>query len=111
MSSPAKTADHRRLRRKKVKRGTSLCCRKGTLGLGKDIALALQDLSEEGAKLLVKEDLAMGTEVELTLTGFGAHKRVVALGTIVWCKPEGISFSVGVRLRDRLPYVDFFNLT
>lgn len=111
MSTASNSPDRRRLRRKSVKRGTGLTCRKGALGLGKDLAVALQDLSEEGARLLVKEEFPVGAEVEITLSGVGVQKRIVALATVIWCKAETQHFSIGVRFRDRLSYVDFFNLT
>jgi hypothetical protein len=111
MNTDAKPVDHRRLRRKKAKRGTALTCRRGNLGLGKDLAISVQDISEDGARLLVKEEISPGTEVEITMTGVGANKRVTTLATVAWCKVESKSFSIGVRFRDRLPYVDFFHLT
>lgn len=111
MSTAPNSPDHRRLRRKPAKRGTGVSCRKGTLGLGKDLAVAVLDVSEEGARLLVKEEVAVGVEVEITLIGVGVNKRVVRVGVVVWCKPESTNFSIGVKFRDRMSYVDFFNLT
>ena len=111
MSTESQSNEHRRLRRKKGKRGTSFSCRLGKLGLGKDQGVAVQDLSEEGARLLVKEEIAVGAEVEITLSGIGSTRRVVAIADVLWCKTEAPHFSIGVRFRERLPYVDYFNLT
>lgn len=110
MSIEEKPADHRRLRRKKPKRGTGLTCRKGTLGLGKDLAVSIVDVSEEGACLLVKEEIPTGTEVEITLTPVGVSRRLVTLATVVWCAASTTSFVIGVKFRDRLSYTDFFHL-
>lgn len=110
--SPTQTAaDHRRLKRKKGKRGMGFTCRKGKLGLGKDLAVAVQDVSEEGARLLVKEDLPTGTELEICLVGVGMAKRVAVVGNVMWCKPEASHFSIGVKFRERMSYGDYFNLT
>jgi hypothetical protein len=106
MSTVSNNPDRRRLRRKVGKRGTSLTCRKGALGLGKDIAVGLLDITEEGARLLVKEELQAGAEVEITFNGVGVNKRVVALATVVWCMAETGHFAIGVKFRDRMPYVD-----
>jgi hypothetical protein len=110
MSNEVNPADHRRLRRKKPKRGTGLTCRKGTLGLGKDLAISIIDISEEGASLLVKEEISTGTEVEITLTAVGVSKRLTALGTVVWCTAGTTTFAIGVLFRDRLNYTDYFHL-
>lgn len=114
MDSPTTTqtaAEHRRLRRKKGKRGMGFSCRKGKLGLGKDIAVAVQDVSEEGARLLVKENLSVGAEVEICLVGVGMNKRLSVVANVMWCKPEAPHFSIGVKFQNRLSYGDFFNLT
>jgi PilZ domain len=111
MASEAKPPDHRRLRRIKGKGGTGVSCRKGALGLGKDLAIAVKDISVEGARLLVKEEIAAGTEVEITLAGVGGNKRVVRRATVAWCKAESPNFTIGVKFHDGLSYEDFFHLT
>ena len=111
MNGDTKPVEHRRLRRKTAKRNISVSCRKGTLGLGKDLAVAVQDLSEEGARLLVKEEVPIGTEVELSFTGLGANKRFVVVAKVMWCKNVSENFSMGVKFNSRMPYTDYFNLT
>src|SRR5205809_965252 len=67
--------------------GSKSICRKGALGLGANIALALLDVSETGARLRVKEALRPGQEVEVSLQGPGGGRETKMLGQVVWSIP------------------------
>lgn len=102
--------NHRRLKRKVAKRGTTISCRKG-LGLGPNLAVGIKDLSEEGIRLLVREWITKGTDVEIALTGVGLSKPITLMGEVMWCNPIESGFLLGVRFRIRIGYADFFHLT
>ncbi len=108
---PVTDIDRRRARRKTGKKSTSIACRKGSLGLGPNLAIKLVDLSEEGARLRVKEQIASGTEVEIALTGVGLSKPFVVMAVVVWCRMDQNEFLMGVKFRGRVSYVDFMHLT
>src|SRR5438128_2163012 len=61
--TPAKQPNRRHSRRQPPKGSVRAFCRKGTLGLGPNIAVRLLDLSEGGAQLVVSEELQPGQEV------------------------------------------------
>lgn len=103
--------ERRRVRRKVPRRGTVVCCRKGTLGLGRDLAMRTRDLCEEGISLLVKEWITPPTDVEISLTAVGTSKPIVVIGQVVWCNPMETGFLIGVRFQERIGYVQFTSLT
>src|SRR5256885_2178544 len=59
MSNPERTVrKNRRANPRRAPKGsTRVTCRRGSLGLGPNLALSLLDVSETGARLLVKEPL------------------------------------------------------
>jgi hypothetical protein len=73
--------------RLRARGGSKSICRKGTLGLGANVALALLDVSETGVRLRVKEPLALGQEVEVGLQGPGHGSEFKMTGRVVWCIP------------------------
>jgi hypothetical protein len=100
-------ASYRRLSR----RGVRVTCQRGDLGLGADLALALLDLSETGARLAVKEELEPGEEVEVNLEGIWHRRPIRILGNVTWCAVRaGDRLEVGIRFQKRLPYADLTQL-
>jgi hypothetical protein len=91
--------------RRKAKRGTRACCRKGGLDLGANLTLAVIDLSETGIGLVLKASLSSGQEVTVSLDSPGGYRPVTLLGNVVWAAPvtEG-SWGTGVRFQKPLPY-------
>jgi hypothetical protein len=86
--------------------------RKGTLGLGPNLAEALEDLSESGARLVLKALVAKGDEVELTLTGQGHLRPIKVVADVVRFEPlDGQRCRVGLRFQRLLKYADFQQLT
>jgi len=112
-SSPVQQTSNRRLSaRRAAKRGARIECRKGALGLGKDIAVSFIDLSETGIQLLVSAPLKRGDEVEVKMAALGGRQLKI-LGQVVWASPglaEGIH-CLGVRFDKRLPYATLLDLT
>jgi hypothetical protein len=85
MSRAVTILHNRRLaRRRAPKGGTRVVCRKGTLGLGPDLAVSVLDVSESGIRLLVREALAERQEIEVGLTGPGQARAHRLVATVVW---------------------------
>jgi hypothetical protein len=96
--------DARRARRRPIKESTKVHCYGNALGLGRNIASALLDVSEAGVRLTVKIPVEVGQEVEINLHGqTGVSARHIA--RVVWAVPaEGGLFCVGCALAKPLPY-------
>src|SRR5437660_2841518 len=100
LPSPPPSSRNRRLDRRhspavKVK----LVCRKGSLDLGPNLGLDLLDISETGIRLLLKQTLARGEEVTVSLDSLRHVRAVKAIGTVIWSvtAADG-TCQVGVRL-------------
>jgi hypothetical protein len=86
-------------------------CRKGCFDLGQNVAVSLLDVSEEGARLVLKELLPVKQEVTVGLQGPNHRTPVSRVGTIVWSVPTAESgYCVGISFQKRLPYCDLLNL-
>jgi hypothetical protein len=103
---PSASPRNRRLSpRRSAKSGTKVECRKGTMGLGPNLAVGLLDVSESGARLLLKVALEPNQEVELVLLAVGQVREVKMPGRIVWCVAAADGrYCVGVQLQKRLGY-------
>jgi len=76
---------------------TKAICRKGTSGDGPDIALALMNISEVGAQLLIKVSLDPGQSVSVCLFTPGSASETKLTGRVVWAAPAaGRSWIIGV---------------
>jgi hypothetical protein len=106
---PAK--NRRAFPRRSPKRKAKICCYKGTLDLGTNLAVSLLDISESGVRLTVKSALDAGQEVNLTLEGVSHNRPLKSKGKIIWCvAAQDGSFCVGVRLDKYLPYQEISRL-
>jgi hypothetical protein len=79
--------------------------RKGTMGLGFNLATGVVDVSEIGLCVRLKCPLEAHQEVEIILSGPGASKPIKGIAEVCWCRevPER-GFRAGFRLRTRLTY-------
>lgn len=105
---------NRRLDRRRPPRGrVRVVCQRGSLELGANLALALLDLSETGALLLIKEALEKGREVSLALEQVGTGRTFKRVGIVAWSAPlpDGKSFRAGVAFQKRLEYREIRELT
>jgi hypothetical protein len=102
------TADRRIVRRRPLKKGVELIIRKGTTGLGPNLAAGGVELSHDGIQVKVKSELQKGDEVEIGLIGIGRGKAMKIVADVRWCRPndEGDAFLVGIRFRKRLSHAD-----
>lgn len=102
--------DRRRAPRRTPKINTEARSYRGPLALGPDIAVAVLDVSEIGAKLLLKVELSIDQEVEVHLE-HPAYRVVKVPGRIVWCRPSvDTTFVAGVEFHKRLNWGDFTHL-
>lgn len=88
--------------RRPAKPGVRAEIRRGCLGMGPDVGLALLDASADGLRVRLREPVRAGEETEIHLhppDGPAIQTR----GRIIWCRPAGgWAFLAGVRLRRRL---------
>ncbi len=93
-------------------RGTSrVCCHRGTLGVGPNLAVQVLDLSETGIRLLVRQGMEPGEEIEIGLEGLN-HPRPLRLpAQVVWSvAAAGGGYCIGVQFQRRLTYADLHAL-
>src|SRR5262245_35665094 len=102
------TDDRRIVRRRPLKRGVAITVRKGTLGLGPNLAAGGEELSLDGIQLRVKCEMKKGDEIEIGLTGIGRSKPVMLVAEVRWCREddETDTFFIGAKFRGRLVYAD-----
>lgn len=99
-------------RRHQPKHSTKAVCLRGNLGLGRNIALSVLDVSERGVRLMVREELKPGHEVEVSLEGVSVQRPVKRVATVVWCvAAEDGTYCVGVRFEKLLGFADWQSLT
>jgi len=115
-STAATTADDNASRRivrgRPLKHGVDLTVRKGTLGLGPNLAVGGVEISDDGIQLRLKAELKAGDEIEIGLTPVGRSKPMPYIADIRWCRPDeadltGRTFLVGAQFRRRLTYDQF----
>jgi hypothetical protein len=102
-------SDSKLARPRPLKHGVVLTVRKGTLGLGPDLAVAGQEISEDGLRARVRAALKEGEEIEIGLTGVGRGKPTLLIGDVRWCQPDendrsGKTFVIGAQFRHRLSF-------
>jgi hypothetical protein len=103
--------NRRTARRRAAKRSVRVNCVANAIGLGPNIALSLLDVSQSGARVTLKEPVAPGQEVEITLCGIGHRKPVRMLADVIWCVPtEQGTYLAGFKLQRYLTYQDLQEL-
>jgi PilZ domain len=100
--------DRRIVRRRPLKKGVGTTVRKGTLGLGPNLAAGGEELSLDGVRLHVTCQMRRGEEIEIALTGIGRSKPMILIADVRWCREdeETETFLIGAKFRRRLAYSD-----
>ena len=103
--------DHLRNRRqamRKTPRSTvKVECRAGSSGLGKNILVQFLDVSEGGARLVVREGLAPHQEVEVLIFGTTQAKPIKRVADVCWALAlEDGNFCVGLTFQKRLLFAE-----
>jgi hypothetical protein len=98
--------NQRRSRRQSAKSSTKVRAYKNTLGLGKNIAVTVLDVSEAGVRLVLKEDLPIGHDFEVNLESV-CYRPVKITAQVVWCMAlaDG-NFVVGARFHKSITWTD-----
>src|SRR5947209_4107539 len=112
MTQTSTAVRNRRLSRRQAPKGsTKATCHKGLFGLGRNIAVAVLDISEYGAQLVVREPLKKGHAVEVGLEGLGRMRPIKLPAVVVWCVAgaDG-NHLVGTRFERALSYADLLAL-
>jgi hypothetical protein len=79
---------------------------RSALGLGANIGVSVLDISETGARLVLKEALPVGHTFEITLEP-ASCKPLKTPATVVWCVPAADgTFCVGARFQKNISYSD-----
>jgi hypothetical protein len=99
---------NRRITQRREARGSvRIECRKGSLGLGKDIGDRVLDVSEDGIRVILKEDLPLKQEVEIVIYPQGSRQAIKRLANVVWVVAAGDKcFCVGLKFQKRVAYAD-----
>ena len=107
----AKQTNRRSSQRRRPRGSVKVECRRGSYGLGPDLAATTLDLSDTGARLIVTQSLDVMGEVEILIAGYGMGKPLKRIAYIRWqVKLEDGQFCVGAEFQKRLDYRAWQNL-
>jgi hypothetical protein len=108
-AAETKQSNRRLAPRRKPRSYVKLECRQGSMGLGKNLAITLLDLSETGARLIIRQELPAKQEVEVVLAGM--NQTVKMLANVRWqVKLHDGNFCIGVAFQKRIPYREWMGL-
>jgi hypothetical protein len=111
-TNTAAWSNRRSSQRKPPRRTVKIECRKGSLGLGANLAVGFLDLSEGGVRLLLKTALQAGGEVEVVLMGYGMKTAIKRLANVCWSVPlENGTHAVGLHFQKLVPFRDVQTLS
>lgn len=103
--TPTPPPNHRLDRRREVLRRVAVVVRRGTMGLGPNLAVRIVDVTQDGLGLRLSGPVHPGDEVSVELSVPGIGKPVKVQADVRWCTNAGDgTFLAGVRLRRRLSY-------
>jgi len=104
-------SNRRRSQRRKPRTSVKLQCRKGSLGLGPNVAVSALDLSASGVRLIVTQTLDTMAEVEVVIDGYGMKQPVKRVGIVRWqVEMASGQFCVGVEFQKQIEYRDWQNV-
>ena len=104
-------ANRRKSQRRKPRGSVKLECRKGSYGLGANLAVTVLDLSDTGVRLIVSQEVEAQGEVEIIISGYGMVRSLKRAAYVRWqLKLDDGHFCLGVEFQKRLPYRDWQNL-
>jgi hypothetical protein len=83
-----------------------VACRSNAIDVGPDVAVAVLDLSDGGARLRVRGALRLGLAVSLTLEGTYNGQTVRRTARVRWCGPPAADGTcvVGFAFESPVPY-------
>ena len=98
--------EKRRQIRRHVRNVAEVTCRKGTLGVGPNLAIRILDISEDGIRLLVKQPVNPGDELEVCFTPIGCNREVACEMIAIWCCSQDGHFALAGKFRTPVKYED-----
>jgi hypothetical protein len=99
--------NRRSARRLQPRSNVRIECRKGTLGLGPNLAQGAVDISQTGVCLLLTEALDRGQEVEILIPDTGCGHPLKRTGRAVWSQPAaGGRYQTRLRFDAGLSYLE-----
>jgi hypothetical protein len=112
-AAPGPPARNKRLvQRRAARGGVRAEVRRGTTGLGPDLAVGVTDLSEDGVGVRLRAPVQPKEECEVILTRAGGGRPIKAQAEVRWCAPAGDgTHRAGLRFRHRLARKDLMDLT
>lgn len=107
----AALANRRRSQRRRPRNSVKIECRKGTHGLGANLARTLLDISDSGVRMILSQELPLKSEVEIIIGGYGMKGSVKRAAIVRWqLKLEGGLFCTGIEFQKHIDYRDWQNL-
>src|SRR4051812_33978924 len=79
--------NRRAAQRRTARRSIRLECRRGSMGLGANLASGCLDISISGVQLTTKLPLLCGEEVEVVLDSYGIRGVLKRIGEVRWTIP------------------------
>lgn len=103
-----KAENRRKSMRRKPRTSIKIECRKGSTGLGANLAHSLLDISETGVRLVVAHEVPPMGEMELIVSGYGMKDAIKRLANVRWqLKLENGQYCIGVEFQKRIAYRDW----
>lgn len=104
----AKQKNRRRSPRRKPRTSVKVQCRKGTHGLGPNVAVSLLDISDSGIRVVLKQELTNRDEVEIMIVAHGVLGTIKRHGYVRWqLKLENGLFCAGIEFQKSIKYRDW----
>ena len=76
------------------------------------MAASLLDVSQDGARVVLKEVVELQKEVEISFTSMAAHRTIKGVGNVVWVVPlEDGKCIAGVNFQKRIAWSDVMSLS
>lgn len=98
--------------RRPPKQSTRVVCYKGSIGLGRNIALSLLDISESGARLVLSAALKKKQDVLVEITSVNSVRPIKMSATVVWSMPTADgNHCVGLQFNKLLNYSELLQMT
>lgn len=106
--NPSLRADGDQIRspRLRPKKSTRIECHNG-MGLGPNLAVNVEDLSQTEIRLVVKTPVKLGQEIQVNLESILHRKPIRIIAQVTWVvpTPDG-AYSIGARFVRKLPFTD-----
>ncbi len=109
-SSQSSENNRRATRRGNARTSVAIEVRKGTTGLGANLAAQFVDISEGGVRVILGAQLPLNSSIEIVLTGHGIRKPIKRVAEVRWIETlDAGRFLAGLRFDKPLTHQDAVN--